>query len=419
MSSCDQRQLKTLSQSDHGINEHAIDAKAVDIVKHLAHAGYEAYLVGGCIRDLLLGKQPKDYDIATSATPEQVHALFKRSRIVGRRFRIVHVRAGRDIIEVTTFRGQHSNKNKPGDANSNAQGMLLRDNVFGSLIDDALRRDFTVNALYYKVSNASILDYTCGLDDIRQQTLRIIGEATQRYEEDPVRLLRAIRFCSKLGFQLEKATAAPIKTCAHLLTQVSNARLFDEALKLFMHGHALATYQKLKEYGLLHPLFPQAAPLVEQHPTQYDSFIQHALSNTDNRIREKKPVTPAFLFAALLWPVVDSHSKQQAKHKIKRGEALLEAGFGALDQQQPAIAIPRRFSIAMREIWSLQNQLENAKGRRAVRLLTHPRFRAAYDFLLLREQAGEKVNRRGQWWTELQQEHNLPPEGPKRYRRQR
>lgn len=402
---------EVIARDDHCISRKQISKNALTVIYELRRAGYEAYLVGGGVRDLLLGLTPKDFDVATNATPEQVHQQFKRARIVGRRFKIVHVRFGREIIEVTTFRAGHDQLEDSAGANkkaqANAQGMLLRDNVYGSLRDDALRRDFTVNALYYSVDGFTVLDYVNGLADLNQRILRIIGDASQRYAEDPVRMLRAIRFSAKFDFELEPSTAAPLSSHGQLLDQVAPARLFDEIIKLLLSGNGLRTFELLVEYGLLRYLFPATAPFLADDPEHNPNYqlIRNALANTDQRIAEDKPVTPAFLYAALLWPKVSQQAASLEAEGAPRLRALQIAGHQAIDEMIPVIAIPKRFSIASREIWTLQQRLETAQGKRAIAVLKHPRFRAAYDFLLLREQIADQDPPRGEFWTQLQEEH--------------
>ena len=405
----------TISRDQHTISRKKISKNALNVMYELTRAGYQAYLVGGAVRDLLLGLSPKDFDVATDATPEQVKHHFKRARIVGRRFRIVHVRFGREIIEVTTFRGSHdqtdnSKINRKDKTQVNDHGMLLRDNVFGSLHDDAMRRDFTINSLYYSIEGFTVLDYTNGMQDLADKKIRIIGDAAQRYVEDPVRMLRAIRFQAKFDFSLESATAKSIARLAPLLKQISAPRLFDEVLKLFLSGKGKKTFQLMEEYGLFSPLFPTTAKLLSdqsEDSKRFHSLILSALENTDRRIQQDKPVTPAFLYAALLWPRVLVISEQYRQQGEPRLRAFQLAGHQVVDEQMPIIAIPKRFSIPMREIWTLQHRLETASGKRAVGVLQHSRFRAAYDFLLLREQINHEAEPRGPFWTELQIQHPI------------
>ncbi len=373
------------------------------MVEQLVSDGYEAYLVGGCVRDLLLGMHPKDYDVATDATPEQVSNLFRRARIIGRRFQIVHVRMGPEIIEVTTFRAQHSSEHKGKDqSRRSSKGMLLRDNIFGSIAEDACRRDFTMNALYYHPQDNSVFDYANGLRDIKQRLIRVIGNAEERYREDPVRMLRAVRFAAKLGFSIEEDSARPIHKQGHLLADIPPARLFDELLKLLMNGHALATFHLLRDFGLLRFLFPATDEALSNDPGYYLPFLEQAMTNTDKRIRANKRVTPAFLLGALLWPAVQEARKKLERDNISPIYTLQQAAGDVIHRACQRIAIPRRFSMPMREIWELQLRLPRRAGTQAQRLVENPRFRAGYDFLLLREDAGELESGLGDWWTRYQ-----------------
>ncbi|MEO0442175.1 MAG: polynucleotide adenylyltransferase PcnB [Pseudomonadota bacterium] len=387
-----------IPRDQHTISRKNISSSALKVMNRLNQAGFEGYLVGGGIRDLLLGGSPKDFDVATDATPEQVKSLFRNSRIIGRRFRIVHVRFGREIIEVTTFRGQggHSSQQVESDT-----GQLLRDNAYGDMRSDALRRDFTINALYYSSKDFCAYDYTNGIEDINLRQLRMIGDPITRYTEDPVRLLRAVRFAAKLGFTIEHNTAAPISTHGQLLEHVPPARLFEEILKLFLGGYATATYQLLTDYGLLQPLFPGSHRVLDQEPS-YQRLIEEVMLSTDKRIRSDKRVTPAFIYAALLWPAMHSRYQHLSQEGMTKLDAFNDACQEAISQQLQRIMIPKRFLIPMRQIWELQWRLPNRKGKRPYRLLEHPKFRAGYDFLLLRESAGESLQGLGQWWTQFQ-----------------
>ena len=397
-----------IPRDGHPVSRKHISENALKVMSRLSSQGFEAYLVGGAVRDLLLGGHPKDFDVATDATPEQVHELFRNSRIIGRRFRIVHVRFGREIIEVTTFRGHHDSeedgsKRKPA-AKQNDSGMLLRDNVFGSLEEDAVRRDFTVNALYYSSKDFCVYDYVDGLLDLEQRQIRIIGDAEKRYREDPVRMLRAVRFAAKLDFDIAEPTAEPIPGLSHMLEAVPAARLFDEMLKLFMAGYALPTFQLLRQYHLLEHLFPATASELEMNPRAV-KLVEAAMASTDARVAEDKPVTPAFILAALLWPPVVELKKSLEDNGLAPMEALAEAANSLTQEQLHHIAIPRRFTAPMREIWEFQLRLQKRKGRGLVKHLAHRRFRAAYDFLLLREESGEDLEGLGKFWTEMQEKH--------------
>lgn len=420
--------LVGVPRDEHRISRKDISHNALKVLYRLQNAGFESYLVGGCVRDLQLGIQPKDFDVATDATPEQVRKLFSNSRLIGRRFKIVHVTFGREIIEVTTFRGRAGDAG-PGEQKQSDEGLLLRDNVYGSLEEDAERRDFTVNALYYTPSDFSLQVYGTGLKDLQNRTLRIIGDAETRYREDPVRMMRALRFAAKLDFDIEGKTHKLIPELAPLLSHVAPARLFDEVIKMLMSGSGLATWRLMIEHGLVEPLFPAThAALKRAGERPYTAFIEQALINTDDRINRERPVTPAFLYAALLWPAV----REDAEDRIAMGTPELPAWQQAMAQvvsdQVRAITIPKRFSIPMKEIWELQLRLPKRTPKRAEQTATHPRFRAAYDFLLVRERSGESPGDLGQWWTDYQDQNpevreamarNAAEKKPRRRRRRR
>ena len=392
-----------IHRNEHVLSRKEMSEHALKVLYRLKKARYESYLVGGGVRDLLLGLHPKDFDVATNATPEQVRKLFGNCRLIGRRFRLAHVHFGREIIEVATFRAAHdqAGNNQNSGEGVTKGGMIVRDNVYGTLEDDAWRRDFTVNALYYNIYDFSIVDYTDGLKDIESKTIRIIGDAKERLQEDPVRMLRAIRFAAKLNFKIEASLSASIKANINLLDGVPVARLFEEVLKLFLHGHAVASYELLKEYDLLKHLFLQTA----EHLDEYgDRFVTQALINTDLRIQQKKPIAPAFLYAALLWPAVKYQADELKHDDLPLLQIYQIAGQTVLEKQLLQILIPKRFGIPMREIWTMQARLASRKGKRPLKLLPHPRFRASYDFLLLREQSGEtQLKELCQWWTDIQE----------------
>lgn len=391
---------RVLDSHEHNLNPKKICNNAREIVRVLQKNTFEAYVVGGCVRDLLLDLNPKDFDIATNATPQQIKRLFRRSRIIGRRFQIVHVQFGREIIEVTTFRSNNADKN--GKVQQSASGVLTRDNLFGSLLDDASRRDLSINALYYDTEKNTLHDYCDGLEDLARQKIRIIGDPATRYSEDPVRLLRVVRFAAKLGFHIDSKSLKPITKMSDSLQHVSAPRMFDETLKLFMSGYGLAVFQLLYEYRLFAQLIPQANRLVDQgHPTAR-KMVEQALTNTDLRIRSNQRVTPAFIYAALLWPAVQKFASEYEKQGHPAVSALNKAANEVISDQIPITAIPRRFTMAMREIWSLQLTLVKRGGNRASRSMENPRFRAAYDFILLREQTGESLGGLGDWWTNYQ-----------------
>lgn len=394
---------EVLNRSQHPIERGEISRYAISVVERLQNAGYQAYLVGGCVRDLLLDLDPKDFDVATSATPEQVRAEFRNARIIGRRFRLVHVHFGREIIEVATFRANHDDEEENSNqAQRNESGRILRDNVYGTLEDDAQRRDFTINALYYDPSTERILDYANGVHDIRNHLIRLIGDPTQRYQEDPVRMLRAVRFAAKLDFDIEKHTAAPIYKLAPMLGEIPAARLFDEVLKLFLAGYAVYTYDLLVDYGLFGQLFPASAEALRHNPEYTDRLIRNALDNTDLRIEQGKTVTPAFLLAALLWPALPARVLKLQERGMPPIPAMQEAAHDLINEQCKRLAVPKRFTIPIREIWDMQERLPRRSGKRADLLLENPRFRAGYDFLLLRESAGENTGGLGDWWTRYQ-----------------
>lgn len=395
------RQPSIIPRDDHCVSRSMISDGALKVIHRLNQSGHEAYLVGGGVRDILLGGEPKDFDVATDATPEQVRGLFRNSRIIGRRFRIVHVRFGREVIEVTTFRGSHDDaptQNKGKHSARNEAGMLLRDNVYGSMDEDAIRRDLSINALYYSSRDFSIYDFVGGLEDLQNKRIRVIGDPETRYREDPVRMLRVVRFAAKLDFDIEAATEAPLTELAPLLGDIAAARMFDEVLKLFMGGRALQTYALMQRYGLFAPLFPATQRLLDQECPQTQELIHQGLANTDARIAEGKPVTPAFLYAVLLWPVVKKLHREVLNDGVPAIPALHQAAERCLHKQQQRVAIPKRFSLPMRDIWELQLRFERQSGKRASQLVEHRYFRAGYDFLLLREQSGEVDGQLSQWW---------------------
>ena len=413
--------LRVVPAESHGLSPDVISACAMRVTKTLQNGGFKAYIVGGAVRDLLVGKEPKDFDVATSATPDQVRQLIRRSRVIGRRFQIVHAICHDEVVEVTTFRGANSE-----DANqqTDEHGRLTRDNVFGTIEEDAARRDFTVNALYYDPVRNEVLDYFDGVADLRARRLTMIGDPAQRYREDPVRMLRAVRFSAKLGFEMDTATRAPIRDMADLLLHVPESRLFDEILKLLLSGHAHACIGRLRAEGLHHDLLPLLDLILDQ--PQGERFIRQSLENTDRRILEEKPVSPGFLFATLLWhPVLDDWKRRQAAGE-RSMPALFTAMAETLEAQRRKLAIPRRYDAVMKEIWSLQPRFEQRSGQRPFRLLEHPRFRAAYDFMLLRADSGELAEEISDWWTDFQQVGQeereamlVAEERPRRSRRRR
>lgn len=409
-----------LGPAEHGIDPKLVSPNAIRVTQTLQEAGYKAFVVGGAVRDLLLGVKPKDFDIATDATPEEVKRLFRRAFIIGRRFQIVHVMFGQELLEVTTFRGNGSN-NAPKDEH----GRVLRDNNFGPQHEDAARRDFTINAMYYDPATQSVLDYHGGIEDIRAKVLRIIGVPEARYREDPVRMLRVVRFAAKLGFSIEPDTRAPIPVMAPLIDNVPTARVFDEMLKLLMSGQAMACLNELRTAGLHHGLLPLLDVVLEQPIGM--KFVTLALESTDKRVKAGKGVSPGFLFASLLWhQVLEKWNAYRAA-----GEppipALHVAADDVLEAQTENLALQRRIASDMRDIWSMQPRFERRTGKSPYKLLENPRFRAGYDFLLLRCESGELEAELGTWWQafvegddaereRLQSSANQPGTGAKRKR---
>lgn len=391
--------LPTISpRAEHCISRTQISDSALKVLYRLNKAGYRGCLVGGGVRDLLLGREPKDFDVATDASPEEVRALFRNSRLIGRRFRLAHVRFGRDIIEVATFRG-------PADAEAHADedGRILRDNTFGTIEEDAVRRDFTVNALFYDIADFSVIDYVGGLADIERGELRLIGDPETRYREDPVRMLRAARFAAKLGFRIHADTEAPIADLKSSLADIPAARLFEETLKLFLSGHAVQSFEHLRRLGLFGELFADTERTLSEEEQGFPRMLLiRALEGTDARVDAGKTVTPAFLFAALLWEPVRLRTAQLTADGVKEPVAMQQAIDEVLHRQLARVSIPKRFSQPMREIFMLQSRFEMRRGKRPLRLLGHPRFRAAYDFLVLRADVGEAERELADWWTALQ-----------------
>jgi len=388
-----------IPRSEHNISRKLIDKSALDVLYGLKRAGYDAYLVGGGVRDLLLGLEPKDFDVVTNARPEEIKRVFGRKcRIIGRRFRLAHVYFGRDhYVEVATFRGQGEGQRK-----TDAQGRIIYDNVYGTLEEDVWRRDFTVNALYYDIRDFSILDYTGGLDDLRRGQLRLIGDPETRYREDPVRTIRAVRFAVKLGFAIEAETEKPLRAMGALLAEVSPARLFEETLKLFHNRQAVEVFEKLRHYDLFRHLFPATDALLAEDEAVAKLIIA-GLKSTERRLQVGKGVNPAFLFAFMLWGVLERRMQPLlAEHSPQ--EAMAMAADAVLSEQMKHIAVPRRFTQQVRDIWHLQLRLPNRHGERAARLMEHPRFRAAYDLLSLRVEAtgDEALKSLYDWWSEYQ-----------------
>jgi len=388
-----------IPRSGHNISRKFIDKRALDVLYALKRAGYEAYLVGGGVRDLLLGLEPKDFDVVTNAHPEAVKQVFgRKSRIIGRRFRLVHVYFGRHhFVEVATFRGE----SQGGQRKTDERGRILFDNVYGTMDEDVWRRDFTVNALYYNIRDFSLIDYVGGLEDLKQGLLRLIGEPETRYREDPVRLIRAVRFAVKLGFKIEPNTEAPIQPLGHLLQEVAPARLFEEVLKLFHNRQAVTVFEKLRHYNLFRYLFPQVDALLDEDALTR-GMVLAGLHSTQKRLQQDKGVNPAFLFAFMLWGPLVQRMQYYLSQAMQPAQALAAAADDVIGRQIRTTAIPKRITQQVRDIWHLQLRLDNRYGDRAARLAEHPRFRAAYDLLGLRAEAGEPVRALFEWWTTYQ-----------------
>ncbi len=391
-----------VARPKHNISRANISENAIKVLYRLNKAGYQAFLVGGGVRDLLLDIHPKDFDVATDARPEQIRALFRNCRLIGRRFRLAHVRFGREIIEVVTFRAAANEDHKHREHAES--GRILRDNVYGTIEEDVWRRDFTINALYYNIADFTVWDYTGGMDDVSKRTLRLIGNPETRYREDPVRMLRAARFSAKLNFDLATETAEPIRHLGKLLRDVPPARLFEETLKLFQSGHALRSLEMLVAYDLFKYLFPHTGELLaSENGSDVLEFLQAGMRNTDRRIEQDLPVTPMFLYAVLLWhPIRQRAARIYKEFDVSEMEALLDSCDEIVSEQQTHISYPRRFSVPMKDMLVMQRRFENHRGIRALRLLEHKRFRAAYDFLLLRARCGEVEQDLADWWADVQ-----------------
>jgi poly(A) polymerase len=392
---------RIVARDAHGISRKDISPNALRVLYRLREGGFAGYLVGGAVRDLLIGGHPKDFDVATDATPEQVKALFRNCRLIGRRFRLAHVVYGREIIEVATFRSNEDDGS--GSREMGDEGRIHRDNVYGNIEDDAVRRDFTANALYYAIEDFSVRDYVNGFEDVQARVLKLIGDPESRYREDPVRMLRAVRLAAKLDFSIDPASAEPLPRLSTLLSGAAPARLFDECLKLFLSGHAEKSFLGLERHGLLPALFPETAKaLATNRSGALRATVVQALRNTDARVAAEQPVTPAFLFAALLWPAYCRELAVLQKNGVDAASAQQRAADRVTLHQAERIALPRRFSLPMQEIWLLQPRFTQRVRKRVFRLLAHPRFRAAFDFLELRVHGNPEIAADVQFWREAQ-----------------
>ena len=457
---------RIIPRSDHPVSRSNISPNALRVLYRLKEGGFQAFLVGGCVRDIIVGRHPKDFDVATDALPEEVRHLFRNCRLIGRRFRLAHIVYGREVIEVATFRAASApppseepvpareeneaqyldDGDLEGDADGNSladeadadgnvmspsdsgpgqsygqsygqgqgddpahrmqndHGRLLRDNMYGTIDEDVWRRDFTVNALYYNIADFSIWDYVDGLADIQAKRLRLIGDVETRYREDPVRMLRAARFEAKLGFEIDAASAAPMAQLRSLLAGVPPARLFDETCKLFLTGHGAESFRVLRQRGLFAALFPAVDRYLDKHPgSLVEALLVQGLRNTDARVVIDKPVTPTFLFALLLYGPIATMIEALPPSRWHEPNAILEACDRALREAQQRVSVPRRIALGMREMYALQPRLEGPRGRRALRLLEQSRFRAGYDLLILRASLGMADASVAQWWTRLQE----------------
>lgn len=406
---------RVVPRSAHNISRANISRNALKVLYRLREAGFQAFIVGGGVRDLLLGRHPKDFDIATDASPEEVRSLFGNCRLVGRRFRLAHVRFRDEIVEVATFRGL-GGEDMDGEERhvlDETTGRILKDNAYGSIEEDAWRRDFTVNALFYNIADFSVWDYVGGMDDVAARCIRLIGDPETRYREDPVRMIRAARFAAKLGMELHADSAAPVGRLASLIDGVPPARLFDEFLKVFETGHALESFRQLRRLGLFEHLFPATAAWLDAGPGdgRRQRFLESALRETDYRVLAELPVTPMFLFGVFLWGPVRERALAIQATGTAEVPAMIQAAMEVTQEQVQRIALPKRFSIPMREMLQLQLKLERRQGRRAAGLVAHRRFRAAYDLYLLRLELGETTREGVEFWARIQAEVGVPDPG--------
>lgn len=405
------------SRDQHPVSRKLLSPNALKVLYRLNKGGFDAYLVGGGVRDILLGFKPKDFDIATNATPDEIKELFRNCRLIGRRFRLAHIVFGREIIEVATFRGHHNNaseqeKSCKKTSKQSEDGMLLRDNIYGTIDEDAERRDFSINALYYSAKDFKVYDFANGVQDVNDRVIRLIGDPETRYREDPVRMLRAIRFATKLDMKISDDTKAPIKELSSLMANIPAARLFEEFLKMFISGKAVANFEQLRSYNLFGYFFPAVEQALNNEQDEQRfllDFIMLAMENTDKRINNDQRVTPAFLFAAMLWYPLQKHIQQiKVTTQLTPQDLFFAALNEIMPEQQRSIAIPKRFQAVIKDIWILQDKLGRREGKRAFKTLEHPKFRAGYDFLLLRAQieATPELNELAHWWTDFQEVSN-------------
>ncbi|NIL93395.1 MAG: polynucleotide adenylyltransferase PcnB [Woeseiaceae bacterium] len=391
---------KIIPRAAHNVSRDEFSKSALKVLYRLHKAGYQSFLVGGCVRDAMLGMHPKDFDVATNATPDEVKALFSNCRLIGRRFRLAHVRFGRDIVEVATFRAAANHVDD--DHAHDEEGRIVRDNVYGTIDEDVWRRDFTCNSLYYNIADFSIWDYTGGVEDIKQRHIVLIGDPDKRLREDPVRMLRAVRFAAKLDFTIDETVVQAIRQDRPLLSRVPAARLFDEFLKLFQSGHAEKTFELLREHDLFSLLFPATDQELDED-SEFLAFVRAALRNTDRRVCSDKSVTPMFLIGVFLWnPVRKLAAGRRAREKMSESQSISLAAYELSLQQQRRIAIPRRFTVPMREMLALQPRFMVVRGKRAMNLLQHRRFRAAYDFMMLLSEVGQFDREKAKFWSDVQ-----------------
>lgn len=392
-------QARLISRDSHPVSRKDISPSALKVLYRLKEAGFEAYLVGGGVRDLLLGKKPKDFDVATNAKPEEIRKVFRNCRLVGRRFRLAHVQFGREIIEVSTFRANHGDSH-PQLANQDDSGMLLRDNVYGNVEEDALRRDFTINALYYSIDGFAITDFTGGYQDLEQRLLRLIGDPERRYREDPVRMLRTVRFLAKLDFQAEPATLEPVARLAPLLAQIPSARLIDEVFKLLHTGYGLASYRLLREHQIWPVLFPLESSLPSAQQTQQHQLLEALFELADSEQAKQSPISQALLLASLLWYPLNLQWQQLIDQGIAPVPAFQQAMSQVIEQQNPRVAIVKRIAFDIRDIWLLQLRLEQRPLNRLSQIASHEWFAASLDLFWLRSQIGELPDERYHWWLD-------------------